>query len=172
MHSGVGRVLADTPYGRRRAECEAAAALVGRPLGLADSDDLGGLTDPVLRRRARHVVAECARVRATASALATGDLVAAGGLMAASHRSLADDFECSTPEVDRLVAALSSVPGVAGARMTGAGFGGCVVAIGEPGAAAAGIARVVPPWGRWWRVLPGGGATVEEEAAGPGDPVV
>lgn len=168
VHSGVERVLADTPYRLRRAECEAAAAVLGRPLGLAEPEDLDRLADPVLRRRARHVVGECGRVRAMASALAGGDLAAAGALMAESHRSLAGDFECSTPEVDRLVAALASLPGVFGVRMTGGGFGGCVVVLAEAEAAEDGVGAAVPGHLRWWRVVPSGGATVETEGSEDG----
>ncbi|MHB1776228.1 MAG: galactokinase [Acidimicrobiales bacterium] len=175
VHSGVERVLADTPYGRRRAECEAAAAAIGRPLGTAGPADLRRLADPVLRRRAGHVVAECRRVRELAAALAGGDLRSAGAVMAESHRSLAEDFECSTDEVDRLVAALASVPGVAGARMTGGGFGGCAVALAEAGALSGGPSG--RPAGllegrRFWAVVPSGPASVsvepepEEAAAG------
>lgn len=154
VHSGVERVLADTPYRRRRAECEAAAAVLGRPLGTARPDDLARLSDPVLRRRARHVVGECERVRVTAAALARGDLPTAGTMMLASHRSLAEDFECSTAAVDRLVAELAALDGVHGARMTGGGFGGCVVVLAERG-------LVVPDGLRWWPAVPSSGATVE-----------
>ena len=78
-----------------------------------------------------------------------GDLDAAGALMVASHASLRDDFEVSTPELDDLVARLSAVPGVFGARLTGAGFGGCVVALARPGAVQEG-----------WVVRPVAGASV------------
>ena len=97
------------------AECEAAAAVIG-PLGLAGAVDLAGLRDPVLRRRARHVTTECARVGAFADALSRVDLVGAGRLMDESHRSLAEDFEASTPELDALVADVRSRSGVLGAR--------------------------------------------------------
>lgn len=126
------RTLAASAYAARVAECEAAALLVG-PLGRCRPDDLSALRDPVLHRRARHVVSECARVRDTVSALGRGDLVGAGTLLSESHRSLADDFAVSTRQLDQLVAALRSRPGVLGARMTGAGFGGCVVALARPG---------------------------------------
>lgn len=128
VHSGEPRTLAGSGYARRRAECEAAAAIVG-PLAAATPDDLAGLADPTLRRRARHVVSENGRVRAAAAALRNGDLDAAGALMIESHRSLAEDFEVSTPALDQLVEALRRVPGVVGARLTGAGFGGCAVAL-------------------------------------------
>ena len=87
-----------------------------------------------MTRRARHVVTENTRVRAFVAALGRGDLAAAGALMAASHASLRDDFEVSTPGLDALVDRLDATPGVYGARLTGAGFGGCVVALTEPGA--------------------------------------
>ncbi len=133
VDSGQRRDLRSSPYALRVAECEAAAAVIG-PLGLAGEVDLPALRDPLLRRRARHVVRECARVDGFAEALVRDDLEAAGALMDASHVSLAVDFEASTPEVDGLVADLRARPGVLGVRMTGAGWGGCVVALGQPGA--------------------------------------
>jgi galactokinase len=111
VHSGQSRVLADSAYAQRRAELEA-----GQP------------------RRVRHVETENERVLAFAAALRAGDLVHAGRLMVDSHASLRDDFEVSTPALDALVAQLCAAPGVHGARLTGAGFGGCVVALTEPGA--------------------------------------
>jgi galactokinase len=133
VDSGRRRSLRDAPYAERVEECHAAAAVVG-PLGLASPSDLAAVHDPRLRRRCRHVVTECARVRGTADAFRSGDLAAAGALMAESHRSLAEDFEVSTPDVDGLVDRLVSTPGVLGARLTGAGFGGCVVALCHAGA--------------------------------------
>ncbi len=130
---GSPRTLHDSAYADRVAECEAAAASSG-PLGQADEGDLVRLADPLLRARARHVVSECGRVRRFAAALAAGDLAGAGDLMTESHRSLATDFDVSTPALDGLVERLTSRPGVFGARMTGAGFGGCVVALSRPGA--------------------------------------
>ncbi len=133
VDSGCRRDLRSSAYATRVAECAAAQSVVG-PLGLAGDDGLIGLRDPVLRRRARHVVTECLRVDAFAEALSAGDLVGAGAQMDESHRSLAGDFDVSTPELDDLVASLRSRPGVHGARMTGAGFGGCVVVLCDPGA--------------------------------------
>jgi galactokinase len=127
------RELAGTAYAERRAQCEAAAALVG-PLAAASLSAVEALADPVLRRRARHVVTENERVRAFAAALRTGDVSLAGRLMAESHASLATDFEVTTPALDRLVGEIGATPGVHGVRMTGGGFGGCVVALAEPGA--------------------------------------
>jgi len=133
VDSGQPRTLSSSEYGIRVAECEAAAAIIG-PLGSAGESDLLGLRDPLLRKRARHVVSECRRVRACAAAFTTNDLTGAGALMSESHRSLTDDFEVSTTALDELVEALVARPGVFGARMTGAGFGGCVVVLGRPGA--------------------------------------
>lgn len=155
LHSGWARGLAGSAYAARRAECEAAAAVVG-PLREATLVDVESIRDPVLRRRARHVVTENARVRATAQAVAAGDLTSAGAAMAASHRSLAEDFEVSTPALDALVEALLAMPGVHGARMTGAGFGGCVVALARPGVVVPGDDR------RGWVLRASAGAAVEE----------
>lgn len=152
VHSGRARSLDRSGYQARRAECDAAAYRLG-PLGHVDPEAVLGLPDPVLRRRARHVVTECDRVRWFVDALAAGDLAEAGRLMLASHRSLADDFEVSTPELDALVEDLVCRPGVHGARLTGAGFGGCVVALAEPGAIDVGT--IATPA---WRVRPQGGA--------------
>jgi galactokinase len=133
VDSGQRRTLRSSLYAARVAECEAVAAAIG-PLGSARDADLVGVRDPILRKRARHVVTECRRVRECAVALTSGDLVGAGSLMTESHRSLAEDFEVSTAALDNLVDALSTRAGVLGARMTGAGFGGCVVALSRPGA--------------------------------------
>lgn len=131
VHSGVSRTLGSTLYTARRAECDAATLALGRPVGLAEEADIPGVIDPMLRRRVRHVVTECIRVRAFVEALRDKDLVAAGRFMSDSHLSLRDDFESSTPVVDSLVTKLEETPGVYGARMTGGGFGGYVVALCE-----------------------------------------
>jgi galactokinase len=127
------RTLAGSAYGERRAACERAAASIG-PLLDATVTDTSVIADPTVRRRARHVITENARVLAFAEAFRGGDLVAAGTIMGESHTSLRDDFEVSTPVLDALVERLTARPGVFGARLTGAGFGGCVVALAEPGA--------------------------------------
>ncbi len=152
VHSGVRRTLAASGYAARRAECEAAAHRLG-PLGKLGPEEILGLPDPVLRRRVRHVVTECDRVRWFASALESGDLAEAGRLMTSSHHSLSRDFEVSTPELDALVDRLVSIPGVHGARLSGAGFGGCVVALADPGA----IDVTAFPTAAW-RLLPSAGA--------------
>lgn len=123
VHSGLPRVLADSEYATRRAECETAAARLG----------LATLRDATLEQvaddpRARHVVTENARVLEFADALRAGDIGKLGPLLLASHASLRDDYGVSTPELDFLVQALVA-NGAIGARLTGAGFGGCVVAL-------------------------------------------
>ncbi|HEV7912493.1 MAG TPA: galactokinase [Albitalea sp.] len=129
LDSGVARSLAASGYNTRRAECEAAAALLGVASlrDVADASAADGLPEP-LRRRVRHVVTENARVL---QAVDEGDAAAFGALMNQSHASLRDDYEVSTPELDRLVALLQAHPGVHGARLTGAGFGGACVALCE-----------------------------------------
>ena len=118
-------------YAERRAQCEAAEKIVGR-LRDASPVDVERIDDPVLRRRARHVTTENERVDALTSALAKGQLAFAGELLVASHASMRDDFEVSTPALDEIVGAVRGVPGVYGARVTGAGFGGCVVVLCRP----------------------------------------
>jgi galactokinase len=133
VHSGERRELATSAYGVRRAQVEEAAAVIGRPLRDATLDDLSAVPDGALRRRIRHVLTENERVREFAAALAAGDGPSAGALMTASHASLRDDFEVSTPVLDGLVDKLTATSGVYGARLTGAGFGGCVVALAAAG---------------------------------------
>ncbi len=128
VDSGQRRTVRTSAYATRVAECETAAASIG-PLGRADEADVATIADPVVRGRARHVVSECGRVRDMVTALGADDLVGAGRLLTESHHSLAGDFAASTPVVDALVEQLGRQPGVLGARMTGAGFGGCVVAL-------------------------------------------
>jgi galactokinase len=132
VHSGVARGLVEGAYNERRAQCEAAAAAVGVS-ALRDADmamlKQAGL-DPLTLARARHVVSENARVIAAAVALEAGDLAAMGTLMAASHASMRDDFQITVPAIDALVAELQALIGPeGGARMTGGGFGGAVVAL-------------------------------------------
>ena len=132
VHSGVERGLVEGAYNERRAQCEAAAAAVG-VAALRDAD-LAMLErarlDPLTLARARHVVTENDRVLAAAEALVAGDLAAMGALMTASHRSMRDDFEITVPRIDTMVAELRTLIGPeGGARMTGGGFGGAVVAL-------------------------------------------
>jgi galactokinase len=127
VHSGMSRRLEGSEYAERRAACEALAARLGVP-ALRDATPAQVADDP----RGRHVVSENARVLAAAEALAAGDVETVGGLLSESHASLRDDFEVSTPELDVLVGQLERA-GALGARLTGAGFGGCAVALARPG---------------------------------------
>jgi len=132
--SGVARGLVDSAYNERRAQCRQAAEYFGveslRELDLAMLEAGEASCDPIVFRRARHVVTENARTRSAAEAMARGDLAELGQAMRASHASLRDDFEVSVSAVDALVESLNAAIGEGGgARMTGGGFGGCVVAV-------------------------------------------
>jgi galactokinase len=113
LDSGIHRSLADTPYNQRRAEAES-----GMP------------------RRRRHVDSEIERVHAFVSALESGDRARLGPLLKASHVSLRDDFEASTPAMDALVERAWAAPGCLGARQMGGGFGGSALALLEAGSEA------------------------------------
>jgi galactokinase len=136
VDSGIRHSHATGDYRVRRSECEEAARLLGvRQLRDAGSDDLSRiarLPDP-LSRRARHVVSENARVLSAVEALGSGDLARVGELFRESHASMRDDFQVSLPDIDRLVEIANGAPGVTGARLTGGGFGGSIVAIGKIG---------------------------------------
>src|SRR3712207_798302 len=124
----VERGLADTGYNDRRAACERAAETLGvEQLRDAREEDLGRLSGEELER-ARHIVTENARVLEAVEALRAGDFRDLGRLMYASHASMRDDFEISTPELDAFVE-LAKESGAQGARLTGAGFGGCAIAL-------------------------------------------
>lgn len=145
VHSGIARGLVDGEYNLRRQQCEAAARHFG-VAALRDLDVLppAGTLDPVAHARARHVVGENARTLAAAAALRAGDAATLGQLMAASHAAMRDDFEITLPAIDRLVALLADVIGAdGGARMTGGGFGGAVVALLPQGRVAAVQAAVL-----------------------------
>jgi galactokinase len=128
MDSRAPHQLTDGAYGDRRRDCEAAARTLGVPaLRDATEDDLGRLSGVELKR-ARHVVTEDARVLATVAALRAGRTEDVGPLLSASHASMRDDFEITVPRVDLLASAAEDA-GALGARMTGGGFGGCVLAL-------------------------------------------
>jgi galactokinase len=148
VDSGVRRTVASTAYSQRRDECARAAAELG-PLGAVGPDDVSTLVDPELRRRARHVVTECARVRLARGLLESGDVVGFGALIDEGHASLRDDFEVSTPVVEAARDVLRGQDGVMGVRLTGAGFGGCLLVVHDP------ETRVATD-GRWSTSLPGG----------------
>jgi len=127
--------LVDSEYAARRASCEQAAQLLGIP-ALRDVTDLDAaldqLPDPVLKRRVRHVVTENARVLEAADVLRAGRIADLAPLLDASHESMRDDFEITVPQVDLAVETARS-SGSPGARMTGGGFGGCIIALVELG---------------------------------------
>jgi galactokinase len=130
MHSGVTRKLEDGRYADRRRECEAARDALSvdylclmTPEKAAEIDSI----PPVLARRARHAYSEHQRVLAGVDALRAGDVETFGALMDESHASMRDDFEITTPEIDAVVKGAREC-GAVGARMTGGGFGGCIVA--------------------------------------------
>jgi galactokinase len=127
LHSGVPRSLATSGYNDRRRECEAAARALGVASlrDVADPDAARALPAP-LDGRARHVIGENARVLEAARGVPAQRF---GALMSASHASLRDDFDVSVPALDALVECLEAQPGVHGARLTGAGFGGACVAL-------------------------------------------
>jgi galactokinase len=135
LDTGVRHAVADGAYAARRAAAERAAAMLGvRTLRDAVGMDLSGLPD-VERDAATHVTGEIGRVEAASVALGAGDLRLVGRLMDASHESLRDVYRVSCPELDAAVEAARAAPGVFGARMTGAGFGGCAVALVDARAA-------------------------------------
>jgi galactokinase len=123
--------LVDSEYAARRASCEEAARLLGMA-ALRDVTDLDSalerLPDPVIRRRVRHVVTENARVLQAVEVLRAGRIADLAPLLDASHASMRDDFEITVPQVD-LAVETARASGALGARMTGGGFGGCIIAL-------------------------------------------
>jgi galactokinase len=144
IDSGVAHRHASGGYNTRRAECEEACRRLG-VASLRALEEVPGVARRLpgpLARRVRHVLAENARVRAAVAALRAGDLAALGACLSASHVSLRDDYEVSTPDVDTLVAIAEGTPDVLGARLTGGGFGGAVLVLVRAGEAAALAPRI------------------------------
>lgn len=134
INSNKPRTLANSAYNQRRKECEMALSQISvrrsiEHLVLAQEADLTHLSDEVLKKRTRHAFSEQNRVLAARKALETGDLIQFGQLLIQSHNSLKNDFEVSCTELDFVVEHLLESDGCVGARMTGAGFGGCCVAL-------------------------------------------
>jgi galactokinase len=136
INTNVRHELASGQYSQRRAQCETAAKILGvsalRDATLPILNQARDRLEPVVFRRARHVIGEIERTLAAAKAIAASDWETAGGLMYASHASLRDDYEVSCPELDRVVEVAQSIGtagGVIGCRMTGGGFGGCAVSL-------------------------------------------
>ena len=137
VDTGARHALTDGRYALRRAECEQAARALGVP-SLRDVTDparTAAIGDPVLARRARHVISDNCRVRAAADLLGAGDVAGLGPLLHDSHASLRDDFEISWPQAD-VAAEAAERAGALGARMVGGGFGGSVIALAPADSAA------------------------------------
>jgi galactokinase len=138
--------LVDSEYGDRRASCEEASRILGVPAlrDVTDLDDaLRRLDEEVMRRRVRHVVTENARVLEAVDILTSGSLRDLAPVLDASHASMRDDFEITVPTVD-LAVETAREAGAVGARMTGGGFGGCIIALvpaGETETVAAAVER-------------------------------
>ena len=131
VNSMVKHALAQSAYRQRVGECAEAGHEIGS-LRSATPDSLESIPDPMIRRRARHVVTENQRVIDFVAASRRGDLTGMGRLLVASHRSLQHDYEVSCEELDFLVDAALTIPGTFGARMIGGGFGGCTVNLIDP----------------------------------------
>ena len=179
VDSRVKHSLAGSAYNDRRRECERALRDLQAALPV---DALCRLTpaeweeyqaavkDPVCRRRARHAVTENARTKQALLALKAGDIAALGRLMKESHVSLRDDYEVSCPELDLLAELAWDAPGVPGARITGGGFGGCLVALVEQAAREGFIRRLSEEYKRrtgleaaFYTAAPSGGARLIRE---------
>lgn len=157
-NSAVPRQLADSAYNDRRRECEAAVNFLREALDRPHLTSLRDVTPSEIAdlsrtppggevlARARHVITEIARVEAAVDALRRDDFSALGALMRESHRSLHDDYEVSSPELDLLVGLANAQPNTLGARLTGAGFGGCTVNLIQAGAVDAFAQDVIAPY--------------------------
>ncbi|MBN1661125.1 MAG: galactokinase [Anaerolineae bacterium] len=169
--TGKRRGLADSAYNERRAQCEEAARKLGVP-ALRDLDveafkARAGELPPLLHQRARHIVHENDRTVRAAATLRAGDLVTFGQLMNQSHTSLRDLYQVSSDELDIMAALAQAQPGCWGARMTGAGFGGCVVALVDDEAVAPFAERVAALYQRQTRIAPA--LYVTHPSAGAGE---
>ncbi len=151
VDTSARHALGDGRYAQRRSECEQAAARlgVGSLRDVTSPTEVGRLDDPVLRRRARHVVTENGRVKQTVALLTGDDLAGVGALLCASHASLRDDFEVSWPEADVAVDTAMAA-GALGARMMGGGFGGSALALVPAGQRAVGAAITAEFARRGW----------------------
>ncbi len=152
LDTGTRRGLVDSIYNARRAECESAAALLGaRSLRDVELDVFGkcsGKLDEPVRRRALHVITENNRTVQAADAMRRGEMDLLGALMNKSHLSLRDDYEVSNEALDTMVRLAWDHPACLGARMTGAGFGGCAVAVVEAKAAEQFVAEMAAEYQR------------------------
>jgi galactokinase len=158
LDTGTRRGLVGSAYNERRAQCEAAARLFGvralRDVSVAQFEAQAGALEPVTRRRARHVMTENERVLEAVEAMRRGDAPAVGRLLSASHASLRDDFEVSSDYLNRIVDCASAQESCYGARMTGAGFAGCAVALVRAPAASAFASAVAACYQEGCRLAP------------------
>lgn len=160
MDTRKPRQLSASKYNERYDECAAAAEIIRahKPLvnlSAAEPADLHLIEDPLLKRRATHVVSENRRVRETADALRRHDMRELGRLLSESHQSLRDNYEVTGPELDTIVDVALKVPGCAGARMTGAGFGGCAVALVAVSSLETLYVEVASSYERRFGIMPG-----------------
>jgi galactokinase len=155
LDTGTRHKLSSSAYNERRSQCEAAAKTFGvralRDVGVAEFERRAGELDEVIRARARHVVTENER---TLTAARTTNPVTLGQLMNASHKSLRDDYEVSSKELNVFVECARALPGCYGARMTGAGFGGCAVALVRADAAAVFVKKVAGDYQKMVGIAP------------------
>ncbi|MEN6405388.1 MAG: galactokinase [Thermoguttaceae bacterium] len=146
LDTATRRGLVDSAYNERRQQCEAATKFFGatalRDVTLEQFTAAADRLDPTTRRRALHVLTENDRTRQAAQSMLRGDAVALGRLMSESHASLRDDFEVSSDALNAMVEIAAAQPSCYGARMTGAGFGGCAVALVQAQSADEFVARV------------------------------
>jgi galactokinase len=179
LHSGSRRKLDGSAYNERRSQCDAAvAALADLDPSIVSLRDVSPdmlekgrhRMDPVVARRAEHIVAENERVLATIAAMEADDLATLGALFAAGQASLRDLFEISSAELDALVEIAVSVPGVVAARMTGGGFGGCTINLVRPDAVDALEAAVLERYPARTGLTPMVLRVVAADGAGPGAP--
>jgi galactokinase len=176
INTNVRHKLADGEYGKRRAQCESAARTLGvkalRDVTVPGIKASAKKIDPLIFRRARHVVTENKRTQEAAKALRAGDWKRMGELMYASHASLRDDYEVSCKELDIVVEITEKIGlkgGVFGCRMTGGGFGGCAVALVKTSRAREIAAQIDEAYQKRTKIVPalftsrpGNGATVLE----------
>jgi galactokinase len=148
----AARTLVGSAYADRVAQCAQAEKEIG-PLRLASVADTNQIADATVRARALHVVSENERVREAAKCLQAGDVQGFGLLMNESHESLRSNFAVSTTQMDEAVEEAWAMPGVFGARMTGGGFGGCMVMVADSDAR-------LPENDNTWRVRAVGGAAI------------
>ncbi|MEM7129520.1 MAG: galactokinase [Chloroflexota bacterium] len=175
----ASRSLADSAYNERRSQCEEGVAILQtvlphiqalRDVSAAELEEHQSLLpSPVIYQRCHHVVTENERVLYAVDALEEGDLNQVGQLMNQSHASLRDDYQVSSNALDIMVELMSSIPGCYGARLTGAGFGGCAIALVKPGTEQAvadaiydGYPKVTQIWPEVYTTQASSGSRVEE----------